>query len=158
MAWSVAKQTSPASPVNAQITLSLNPPLISTICNLHRDPGGFPRTNRSWHYPGKSVGAPGSGSSGMGQHGTAQLALGTAGLGHKHIQLGHPAPATCALQLCNGWGRQDPRDLSGRGLSAHIFKLFRMQKREGENWVIILEREEQLLQHVGWSLTGGILQ
>lgn len=90
--------------------------------------------------------------------GTAQLAPGTAGLGHKHIQLGHPAPATRALQLCDGRGRQDPRDLAGRGLSAHIFKLFHMQKREGENWVITLEREEQLLQHVGWSLTGGILQ
>lgn len=42
--------------------------------------------------------------------------------------------------------------LADRGLSAPIFKLFHMQKRDGEDLakpteVIILEREEWLLQH-----------
>lgn len=80
------------------MTLCLNLPIISSIWNLHRGPGGLPRTNRSWSYPGKSGCAPRSSSCPPGSAGCSPQPQSSGRDGQSTAQL-LPGSATRQLQL-----------------------------------------------------------
>lgn len=116
-----------ACSVLKQMTLCLNLPVISFIWTLHRGPGGLPRTNRSWNYPGKSVCALRSSSCPPGSAGcspgTQSSWVGWAWASTAPTWLCHKAgPAPCPAPALQQPGLAGP--------SAHTLNLFHAQKRE----------------------------